>query len=60
MSHGFQADVIEHGEIAKELHLDPPGGDTSGILFLAKQLRLSDAQVIFLIFDFCLSSCNLE
>lgn len=45
MSRGFQVDVIEYIEIARNLHLDPPPGDHIGVLFIAKQLRLSDAQV---------------
>lgn len=47
MSHGFQVDVIECAEIARNLHLDldPPLRDNNNIVFFARQLRLSDAQM---------------
>lgn len=45
MGHGFQVDVIEYVEIARNLHLELPPGDHKGVLFIARQLRLSDAQM---------------
>lgn len=46
MSHGFRADVFDHGEVAKNIHLDSPSGAYENALFIAEQLRLSDYQVI--------------
>jgi len=48
MNHGFRVDVIEYVEVARKLHLDPPPGDHKGVIFIARQLRLSDAQVKYL------------
>lgn len=45
MKHGFKVDVVEYVDIARNLHLDPPSGDHKGVVFVARQLLLSDAQM---------------
>lgn len=46
MSNGFQVNMIDYDEVAKTMNLDPPSGDYGNMLFVAKQLQLSDDQVI--------------
>ncbi|KAG1326240.1 hypothetical protein COCNU_01G001740 [Cocos nucifera] len=46
MSHGFRSDVFDYGEVAKNMLLDPPSGAYENVLFIAEQLRLSDAQAM--------------
>ncbi|KAF9603617.1 hypothetical protein IFM89_037116 [Coptis chinensis] len=45
MSNGFRVDVITYDEAAKHVSRNPPSGDYGNILFVAKQLRLSDSQI---------------
>lgn len=45
MSNSFQVDLVDYDEVARSLHLDPLQGENDNVLFIAKQLRLSDAQM---------------
>ncbi|XP_020109110.1 uncharacterized protein LOC109724641 [Ananas comosus] len=47
MTHGFRVSVVDYEEVAKEMHfsLDAPLETSNSILFVAEQLRLSDAQM---------------
>lgn len=48
MTYGFRVTVVDYEEVAKEMHfsLDAPLETSNSILFVAEQLRLSDAQVM--------------
>ncbi|KAJ6851197.1 uncharacterized protein M6B38_261000 [Iris pallida] len=43
--HGLQVDMVGYDEVARTLHLDPLSKDNGSILFIARQLRYSDAQM---------------
>lgn len=43
--HGLQVDMVGYDEVARTLHLDPLCKDYGSILFIARQLRYSDAQM---------------
>lgn len=45
MSNAFQVDLVDYDEVSRNLHLDPLPGDNDNVLFIAKQLRLSDSQM---------------
>lgn len=45
MSHGFQVSIVSYAEVARKLHLEPPTENLCNALFVAEQLRFSDAQV---------------
>lgn len=43
-SHGFRTSVVNYDEVAKNVH-DVAIGDSANLLFVARQLRFSDAQM---------------
>jgi hypothetical protein len=43
---GFQVSFVHYENIAKDLGLGPPSKQCGRVLFVAEQLRFSDAQVI--------------
>ncbi|KAJ0975302.1 hypothetical protein J5N97_017267 [Dioscorea zingiberensis] len=45
MSHGFQVRVVDYAEVARKVNLDPPTEEFYSVLFVAEQLRFSDAQM---------------
>ncbi|KAJ0979791.1 hypothetical protein J5N97_015265 [Dioscorea zingiberensis] len=45
MSHGFQVRVVDYAEVARKVNLDPPTEKFYSVLFVAEQLRFSDAQM---------------
>ncbi|XP_020089842.1 uncharacterized protein LOC109711291 isoform X2 [Ananas comosus] len=47
MTYGFRVTVVDYEEVAKEMHfsLDAPLETSNSVLFVAEQLRLSDAQM---------------
>nr|CAD1829967.1 unnamed protein product [Ananas comosus var. bracteatus] len=47
MTYGFRVSVADYEEVAKEMHfsLDAPLETSNSVLFVAEQLRLSDAQM---------------
>nr|CAD1829939.1 unnamed protein product [Ananas comosus var. bracteatus] len=47
MTYGFRVTVVDYEEVAKEMHftLDAPLETSNSVLFIAEQLRLSDAQM---------------
>ncbi|PKA52727.1 hypothetical protein AXF42_Ash001708 [Apostasia shenzhenica] len=45
LKHGFQVNVVDYDEMARNLHRDLPKGYPVCMVFVAKQLRFSDAQM---------------
>ncbi|KAM0954394.1 putative methyltransferase Ppm1/Ppm2/Tcmp, S-adenosyl-L-methionine-dependent methyltransferase [Dioscorea sansibarensis] len=45
MSHGFQVSIVSYAEVSRKLHLEPPTENLCSVLFVAEQLRFSDAQM---------------